>query len=185
MVALFLTRCSEGEGEGGRKLAMKYSLALDFAGQDHIARRSEDVFDYCDCAFGWLNFCALEQIIGSDNYLDEGRLTIQVDMKQGEFIPKNPTSSIMLKLFDHENSADIVFEICENRSNPSRLMVGRGQRHQQQKGILHIASFFNTILRNCPHSALHQMGRLPLYYQRCQTRRVPSLAPLCLRRRDQ
>eukprot|EP00986_Skeletonema_menzelii_P017533 scaffold20158_cov140-Skeletonema_menzelii.AAC.2 len=75
-------RCSEGEGEGGRKLAMKYSLALDFAGQDHIALRSEDVFDYCDCAFGWLNFCALEQIIGSDNYLDEGRLTIQVDMKQ-------------------------------------------------------------------------------------------------------
>ncbi|KAK1734290.1 hypothetical protein QTG54_015057 [Skeletonema marinoi] len=52
-------------------------------------------------------------------YLEKGALTIQVGIKLDEFIPKNPASSFMRKLFNDENSADVVFEICEQQKSDS------------------------------------------------------------------
>ena len=111
MVGLYLYRSSEG-----RTLAIKYSLAV-VDGGDQIIRRSKGVFDGY-ASLGHNDFCLRKQIIGSggkSGYLKKGALTIHVGLQLDECIPKNPTSSIMLKLFDDEKSADVVFEICEQQ----------------------------------------------------------------------
>ena len=115
MVALYLHRCSEG-----RDLAVKYSLALDFKdGEDQIIRRAKFAFDGA-VSWGWGDFCSREEIIGSEHgyysFLEDGALTIHVSLQRDEVTPKNPASSIILKLFDDENSADVVFEICEQQN---------------------------------------------------------------------
>ena len=49
-------------------------------------------------------------------YVEDGALVVRVGMEldhEKNFVPKNPALSIMLKLFNDENSADVVFEICE------------------------------------------------------------------------
>ena len=48
-----------------------------------------------------------------------GALTLYVGIQLDEFIPKNPASSFMLKLFNDEHSADVVFEICEQHKSDS------------------------------------------------------------------
>ena len=115
MVGLYLARRS-----GGKKLAIKYSLALDYEdGEDQIVRRVEHVFDRYDDSYGWHDYYTREDIIGNgegdddDGYLANGALSVRVSMQLDEFIPQNPASSFMLKLFDDESSADVVFEICD------------------------------------------------------------------------
>jgi len=54
-----------------------------------------------------------------EGFLVKGALTIHVSMQLDQFIPKNPTSSVILKIFDDENSADVVFEICEQQKSGS------------------------------------------------------------------
>jgi speckle-type POZ protein len=121
MVGLFLERRSEG-----KKLALKYSLTIDYNdGEDQIIRRAKAVFEGSpgDFHWGWPNFCQRKEIIGiegeDEGYLVKGALVIHVSMELNEFFPKNKTSSIMLKLFNDENSADVVFEICEQQQNQS------------------------------------------------------------------
>ena len=118
MVAVFLERRS-----GDRELATKYSIGLSKDGE-RINRQDEHVFDGSDI-WGWHNFCSRSEIIGEwkegedGGYLKKGALTIHVGIQLEEFIPKNPASSIMLKLFNDEISADIVFEICEQQKSDS------------------------------------------------------------------
>eukprot|EP00984_Skeletonema_dohrnii_P029599 scaffold20353_cov76-Skeletonema_dohrnii-CCMP3373.AAC.3 len=115
MVAVFLERCS-----GDSELAIKYSIGLSKDGE-RISRQGENVFDGSDI-WGWSNFYSRSEIIGDDEedgYLVNWALTIHVGIELDEFIPMNPASSIILKLFNDENSADIVFEICEQQKSGS------------------------------------------------------------------
>ena len=117
MVSLYFERRSEG-----RDLAVKSSLAIDYNdGEDQIIRRAKAVFDGSEAnCWGWPDFCSRKEIIGTHNedegFLVKGALVIYVSMEVDEFFPKNPASSIMLKLFDDGNSADVLFEICEHQN---------------------------------------------------------------------
>eukprot|EP00984_Skeletonema_dohrnii_P018857 scaffold8920_cov84-Skeletonema_dohrnii-CCMP3373.AAC.3 len=106
MVAVFLDRCSEG-----RELAIKYTFTFN-GDEERTIRLGESIFDG-SVSWGWNNFLPRSEII--DEYLVNGALTFHVGIQLDEFIPKNPASSIMLKLFNDENSADVVFEICEHQ----------------------------------------------------------------------
>ncbi|KAK1734279.1 BTB/POZ and MATH domain-containing protein [Skeletonema marinoi] len=115
MVAVFLERCS-----GDRKLAIKYSIGFN-GDEERMIRLGKSVFDG-SVSWGWANFYSRSEIIGDDEeggFLVNGALTLYVGIQLDEFIPKNPASSFMLKLFNDENSADIVFEICEQHKSDS------------------------------------------------------------------
>jgi hypothetical protein len=59
-------------------------------------------------------------------FLDGKRaLTISVTMELDEFIPTNPLSATMLKLFGDEESSDIIFEITKNEDNPKKRKRGK------------------------------------------------------------
>ena len=97
MVTVFLERCSEGRG-----LTVIYSMGI-IAEEDRIIRQSKNTFDAENDIWYYGDFCFLKDITGSedvDGYLVDGALTIRVSMQLDEFVPKNPASSIMLKLFD-------------------------------------------------------------------------------------
>mmetsp|Transcript_13597 Transcript_13597/g.20470 ORF Transcript_13597/g.20470 Transcript_13597/m.20470 type:complete len:410 (-) Transcript_13597:1359-2588(-) len=112
MVALFLKKCS-----GDRELAIKYTFKFN-GNEERMLRQCECIiFDRSDI-WGWGNFLPRSEII-DDGYLVNGALTINVGMQLDEFIPKNPVSSFILKLFNDENSADVVFEICEHQKSDS------------------------------------------------------------------
>ena len=141
MVALFLERCSEG-----RKLPLKYSLAVDLKdSSDRISRQGRVIF--CEnFAWGWADFCSRKEIIGSGDgddkgYLVKGALSVHVGMQLDEFIPKNPASSIMIKLFDDENSADVVFEICEQQQNQSISESDRKRARTSTAKLYHAHRF--------------------------------------------
>jgi len=53
-------------------------------------------------------------------HLENGALPVYVSIELQEFIPKNPASSIMLKLFGDESSADVVFEVSEHKSSEGK-----------------------------------------------------------------
>ncbi len=128
-VSLFLERRSKG-----KKLGIKYSFSMVVEhGEDQIIiRRANDVFDGDVDNWGWSDFCPRKEIEGeSYGYLAKGALTIHVSMQRNEFIPKNPTSSIILKLFDDENSSDIVFEICEQQ-NQSENSTSNGRKRAKK-----------------------------------------------------
>ena len=123
MVALHLERRSEG-----RDLAIKYSLAVCSEDGRNISQQERSTLDGSDAGdrCGWRNFCPREQIIVSYKYnygvyLVKGALFVHVGIQLDECIPKNPASSIMLKLFDDETSADVVFEtrVQQKRSENS------------------------------------------------------------------
>ena len=103
-VAVLLERCSEG-----RKLKIIYSLAFT-KGERRISKRSVATFGGPIRIQGWYQFCSHDEIVG-DFLNKKGSCTIHVMLQLDEFIPKNPASPLMLKLFDDENSADIVFDI--------------------------------------------------------------------------
>eukprot|EP00984_Skeletonema_dohrnii_P002601 scaffold912_cov121-Skeletonema_dohrnii-CCMP3373.AAC.2 len=112
MVAVYLDRCS-----GDRELAIKYTFT--FSGDDErMIRLGESIFYGPPDSWGWPNVFPRSEII-DDGYLVNGALTFHVGIQLDEFIPKNPASSIMLKLFNDENSADAVFEICEQQKSDS------------------------------------------------------------------
>ena len=114
MVGLYLERRS---GEG-KELAVKYSFTAGLKyGNDRISRQGRSIFRVND-DWGWPDFCRRKDVIGSvdkddKGYLEKGALVVHVGLELDEFIPRNPASSNMLKLFDDDNSADVVFEICE------------------------------------------------------------------------
>jgi speckle-type POZ protein len=145
MVSLFLQRCSEG-----RKKAIKYSLVVAKGDEDQRIQRFEYVFDDLN-GWGWHDFCLRKEIIRSVNYsegyLEEGALTIHVRMALNEFTPKNPASSIMLKLFDDENSADVVFEICEQQKESENSTSNGRKRAKTSAAKLYHAH--RLILQHC------------------------------------
>eukprot|EP00984_Skeletonema_dohrnii_P027462 scaffold17002_cov75-Skeletonema_dohrnii-CCMP3373.AAC.2 len=111
MVAVFLERCSEG-----RELAIQHSFK--FIGDvERTIRLGESVFAVSD-SYGWYDVLPRSEII-DDGFLENGALTLYVGIQLEEFIPKNPASSIMLNMFNDENSADVVFEICEHQKSDS------------------------------------------------------------------
>ena len=109
MVGLHLERRSEG-----RNLpAMEYSLSVcSIDGKDRIFSSSS--YQY----YGRLG-----------GYLADGALVVRVSMQldhEENFVPKNPASSIILKLFNDEKSADVVFEIDEHqKQSENRKSNGR------------------------------------------------------------
>ena len=120
MVGVYLQSCSEG-----RNMKIKYSLGFT-KGDTRFTRQIVNTFGYSHGQIcGWKDFCLQTDIIGEKKgdscFLERnGTLTIHVGMQLDEFIPKNPASPFMLKLFDDENSADIVFEICEEPKSESQ-----------------------------------------------------------------
>ena len=110
MVGLSLVRCYQG-----RKLAVKYSLTMGLQyGSDRISRQGRSIFGGSNYSWGWHDFC-FRKDIKEEGYLDKRALIIHVSMELDQCIPKNPASSIMLKLFDDEKSADVVFEIADQQ----------------------------------------------------------------------
>jgi len=133
MVSLGLERCSEG-----RNLSISFSYGF-IKGSDRFHRHMRVIFDG-PYYWGLNNFCSPSEITGNDEdddgYLVEGSLTIHIGMQLDEFIPKNPASSIMLKLFDDEKSADIVFEICDQQKAESES-DGKGAKISTAKILYH------------------------------------------------
>ncbi len=126
MVGLFLERSSEG-----RDLPVKHSFTVGLNdSSDRISRQGRSIFGF-HFSWGYSDFCSRKEIIGTDDevdkgYLVKGAIIIHVGMQLDQFIPKNPASSIMLKLFDDKNTADVVFEICDEQKDfESRNSNGR------------------------------------------------------------
>ena len=143
MVAVYLKRCT-----GGRNLSLKFSFELD-DGSDWVRRKGISIFTdlglWGTDIWGWYDLCSRKEITGSEEvgegFLVKGALTIRVSMQLDEFIPKNPASSIMLKMFDDEKSADVVFEICEQQkfdseSNRKRAKILAGKLYHAHRLIL-------------------------------------------------
>ncbi len=123
MIGAFLERRTRRSG--GKNLALIFSFELSsFDGIDRFSRTVTKNFDG-ECKYSDLvDVCLRKEITGSDEedeegFLVKGALTIHVSMQLDQFIPKNPTSSVILKLFDDESSADVVFEICEQQKSES------------------------------------------------------------------
>lgn len=125
MVGAFLERRSSRRS--GRNLALIISFELcSFDGIDRFSRKVTKNFDGDSKYSDLFDVCLRKEITGSDGddeeeegFLVKGALTILVSMQLDQFIPKNPTSSVILKLFDDENSADVEFEICEQQKSES------------------------------------------------------------------
>ena len=135
MISLYLERRSKG-----KKMAIKYSGTVVYAhdGEDQIIRRASDVFDDNSDGWGWKNFGLRKEIIcGAKGCLVKGALTILVGMQLHQFIPKNPASSIMLNLFDDENTADIVFEISGQQQNQSESECDRKRAKTSTAKLYH------------------------------------------------
>jgi speckle-type POZ protein len=142
MVAVFIERCSDGRG-----MAMKYSIGFNGDEERIISRQAKNVFDGSD-SWGWSNFYSRSEILGDDEndedggYLEKGALTFHVGIQLDEFIPKNPVSSFIRKLFNDENSADVIFEICEHQKSDSeserkRAKTSTEKLYHAHRFILH------------------------------------------------
>ncbi|KAL7449323.1 hypothetical protein ACHAWC_001393, partial [Mediolabrus comicus] len=111
MVGVFLELASKG-----KNLKIQYSFEIK-GPHDLVTRQTtNDCELYARQAWGWDN-CISRAELKDDDYLEEGALTIYVSIQLGEFIPNNPASSIMLKLFGDESSADVVFEVSEHKAS--------------------------------------------------------------------
>lgn len=102
-VAIFLHRVSEG-----KEIDIKYSFVIK-GDTEEICFKDSRAFDE-NCSWGEYSF--VYRSVLTDRYLHRGVLKIYVSMQLREYIPKNPASSIMLKLFGDEKSADVVFEVA-------------------------------------------------------------------------
>ena len=147
MVSLFLQqRRSEG-----RDLAIKYSLAFCRRDQS-IIQQERIIFDGSYDSWGWLDFCSRDQIIGNyvyEGYLEEGALVVHVGLELDEFIPKNPAPSIMLKLFDDENSTDVAFEIGEQQNQPENENCTSNDRKKAKTSAAKLYHAHRLILQHC------------------------------------
>ena len=110
-VAIFLVRVSEG-----KQTNIKYSIAIKSGDMKIISHRDDAEFgdDYIDSRWGESWFPCFRSDI-TERYLRRGALTIHVKMQIGEYIPKNPASSMMLNLFGNEDFSDVVFEVSEQQ----------------------------------------------------------------------
>lgn len=100
---------------------IKFSFGTyQYADADHsISHHFVNYFSKWDC---WGDH-GVRQRSEIDEYLVNGALTINVNMQLEEFVPKNPLSANMLKLFGVEDNADVVFEISEQQNNSDGSLV--------------------------------------------------------------
>lgn len=112
MVAVYLERTSEGKG-----LKIKHSFEIEDVKKglikDSVIHRMHHEYADEDDSWGVSNFISRDDLL--EENLDEGALTVYVSMQLAEFIPNNPASSIILKLFEDEKSVDVVFGVTENQ----------------------------------------------------------------------
>ncbi len=109
MVCVFLHRTSTGKN---LKIQFSFEIGDITDSKDLNIRQGTHEFAGEDDSGFW-NFIPRSELV--DDFLQEGALTIYVTMQLAEFIPNNPASSIMLKLFGDEKTADVVFEVSENQ----------------------------------------------------------------------
>ena len=123
MVGVFLKLTSKGKG-------LKSQFSFEIKGRQDLV--THQTIKDCEFAYelggawGWDN-CISRAELKDDDFLDEGALTIYVKMQLAEFIPNNPASSIMLKLFGDEKTADVVFEISENQKSEGSKSTKRAK----------------------------------------------------------
>jgi len=120
-VKIGIKRKSEGEA-----LNIKYSLGIKDTTNNILRMHndSDNIFDEefihkgVTC-FVFGDSCENVFVTRDDilkQYLDRsGALTVYVTLQLKEYIPKNPTFRMILNLFNNQDSADIVFEVCEQR----------------------------------------------------------------------
>jgi len=109
-VAVFLNRVSEG-----KQINIKFSIVIK-SDTKEICHKDARAFDE-DTSWGEYSFVYRSVLI--ERYLHRGVLTIYVSIQLREYIAKNPASSIMLKLFGDEKSADVAFDVREEQQRSS------------------------------------------------------------------
>ncbi|KAL7453640.1 hypothetical protein ACHAWC_005293 [Mediolabrus comicus] len=120
MVGVFLHRASKGQN---LKTQFSFEIRDITDSKDLNIRQVTNEFAGEDDSWGIYNFIPRSELV--NDFLEEGALTIYVSMQLAEFIPNNPTSSIMLKLFGDEKTADVVFEISENQKSAENESMSR------------------------------------------------------------
>jgi hypothetical protein len=118
MVGVYLNRVTTF----GKRLNIEMTIGvkseddIDFKGNAKFGRAG---------AWGWIYFPARSILL--EEFLEEGALTIYASLRLQEFIPNNPASSIILKLFRDEKSADVVFEISEKQKSGNESETKRAK----------------------------------------------------------
>ena len=110
---------------GNESIKVQFGFSLrdrDRSSKFEFDNNSDNEFSPSSADWGWKNFCKRTQIIDS---LVDGTLIVEVRMRNsGEttnapFIPENPISKTILSMFDDEESADVVFEVENERVETS------------------------------------------------------------------
>jgi len=86
-------------------------------------------------------------------YLDRsGALTVYVTLQMKEYIPKNPTSTMILNLFNNQDSADIVFEVCEQRKRTNDRKRAKASTHTFHAHRLILQNYSTELAALCATS---------------------------------
>ena len=140
IVMIGIKQKSEGEALN----PIKYSVGLNSkdAAINNISHMHKSSFGtLCDEEFiqkGVACFCFddswLHEFRPRDDILKEyldrsGALTVYVTLQLKEYIPKNPTSTMILNLFNNQDSADVVFEVCEQRKRSNDRKRAKASTH--------------------------------------------------------
>lgn len=112
-VEIGIRRCDEGEG-----LSMKYSLGIKNTTANVLRTLHKGAVRFRSGDNWWHVFEPRDDIL--KDYLEGGALKVYVTMQLGEYIPKNPTSRLILNLFCQQESADIVFEVQQQKRTGNR-----------------------------------------------------------------
>eukprot|EP00985_Skeletonema_marinoi_P010607 scaffold4961_cov124-Skeletonema_marinoi.AAC.12 len=157
-VKIGIKRKSEGEA-----LNIKYSLGIKDT-TNNILRMHNDndnMFDEEYIQKGVTCFCFddswLHDFVTRDDilkqYLDRsGALTVYVALKLKEYIPKNPTSTVILNLFNNKDSADIVFEVCEQRKRTNDRKRAKASTHTFHAHRLILQNYSTELAALCATS---------------------------------
>ena len=128
------------------------SKTIPKEGRVFAAHGTTDVANQIFAACGIFNFCERTKII--ENLVD-GTLVIEVRMRlvgnlanPSPFIPENPHAKTILKLFNDEESADIVFEVGSDES-------GRNTRKRAKTTTTFHAH--RLILQQCSSTVLNEL----------------------------
>ena len=112
-VEIGIRRCDEGEG-----LNIKYSLGIKNMTANVFRTIHKGAARFRSGDNWWHVFEPRDDIL--KDYLQGGALKVYVTMQLREYIPKNPTSRLILNLFCQKESADIVFEVREQKRTGNR-----------------------------------------------------------------
>ncbi len=130
MVTLYLHQISKGQN-----LKIKFSFEIGKQDINIIRQITNDCEFYGECFWGCWNFILRDDLL--EEYTEEGALTVYVSMQLGEFIPKNPTSNLIMKLFGDEKTSDVVFEVGENKKSEGKSKSLTATKFHAHRLILH------------------------------------------------